>query len=186
MPVYDIYSKRKRQQERAGQPDVYKYDEIPEGLRNQIIYIWQTAIGTWIKGNYDYSDQPPDSIWIAIHSILCRELGLKSLGKERERPFTNCCSFLLEQTNIDYILSLIEVSFRMIERVCPDLSSSQKYRAGIRAGWSDLTLRPIYTFLYRYFIRLGILDGFPGFFVSVGGAAACFAKYAFLKELETQ
>ena len=70
MPVYDIYSKRKKQQENAGHPDVYKYDEIPEGLRIQIIHIWQSAIGTWRKGNYDYSDKPPDNIWIAIHDIL--------------------------------------------------------------------------------------------------------------------
>lgn len=66
------------------------------------------------------------------------------------------------------------------------LMSEEKYRAGLRANWSDLTLRPVYTFFYRYFIRLGVLDGFPGLVVSVTGAAACFAKYAFLKELETQ
>lgn len=64
------------------------------------------------------------------------------------------------------------------------LMAREKYRAGKRAGISDLTLRPVYTFLYRYFIRAGILDGFPGLVVSAGGAAACFAKYAFLKELE--
>ena len=81
MPVYDIYSKRKKRQEKAGQPDVYKYNEIPEALRNQIISIWKTAIGTWQKIEYDTSDKPPESIWIAINGILCRELGLPSLGR---------------------------------------------------------------------------------------------------------
>ncbi len=131
MPVYDIYSKRKKQQEIAGQPDIYKYDEIPEGLRIQVIHIWQTAIGTWQKGNYDYSKEPPDSIWIAIHDILCRELGLFSLGKEEGMPFTKCRTFLLEESNIDNILSLIEVSFRMIERVCSKLSTGEKSIAEI-------------------------------------------------------
>jgi hypothetical protein len=131
MPVYDIYSKRKKRQEEARQPDVYKYDEIPEGLRNQVIYIWQTAIGTWQKGDYDHSNEPPDAIWIAIHDILCRELGLLSLGREVDRPFTKCCTFLLEESDIDKILSLIEVSFRMIERVCSTLESGEKHRAEI-------------------------------------------------------
>lgn len=131
MPVYDIYSKRKKQQEKAGQPDVYKYDEIPEALRNQIIYIWQTAIGTSRKGGYDYSNQPPDNIWIAIQSILCRELGLSSLGRKGDKPFMQCCTFLLEESDIDKILSLIEVSFRMIERICPGLSSYEKQGAEI-------------------------------------------------------
>ena len=137
MPVYDIYSKRKKQQEKAGQPDVYKYDEIPEGLRNQIIYIWQTAIGTWQKTPYDHSNEPPDNIWIAIHDILCRELGLKSLGNDRDMPFTKCCSFLLGQTDIDNILSLIEVSFRMIERGCSGLSSYEKHKAEITQDSDD-------------------------------------------------
>lgn len=60
--------------------------------------------------------------------------------------------------------------------------AEEKYRTGKRATLSDLALRPVYTFLYRYFIRLGILDGFPGFVVSAGGAAACMAKYVFLWE----
>ncbi len=131
MPVYDIYSKRKKQQEQVGQPDVYKYDEIPEGLRNQIIYIWRTAIGTWREGSYDYSNEPPDNIWIAIHDILCRELGLSSLGRKGDKPFTKCCTFLLEESNIDNILSLIEVSFRMIEIVCSKLDGVEKLRAKI-------------------------------------------------------
>ncbi len=131
MGVFDIYAKRKQQQEKAGQPDVYKYDEIPESLRIQVMYIWQTAIGTWQKGNYDYSNEPPESIWIAIHNILCRELGLLSLGKDRDMPFKKCCTFLFEESNIDNILSLIEVSFRMIEKVCSSLSSTEKYRAEI-------------------------------------------------------
>jgi hypothetical protein len=133
MPVYDIYAKRKKRQEKAGQPDVYKYDEIPEALRHQVIYIWKTAIGTWQKTNYDTSDEPPETIWTAIHDILCRELGLPSLslGRESDMAFTKCCTFLLEESDIDNILSLIEVSFRMIETVCSNLRDMEKYRAEI-------------------------------------------------------
>ena len=137
MGVYDIYSKRKRAQEKAGQPDVYRYDNIPEALRIQVIHIWRIAIGTWRKGNYDYSNEPPDNIWIAIHHILCRELGVFSLGKERDMPFEKCCTFLLGESNIDNVLSLIEVSFRMIERVCSKLSGSEKHQAEITQDSDD-------------------------------------------------
>jgi len=137
MPVYDIYSKRKKRQENAGRLDVYKYDEIPEGLRNQVIYIWQTAIGTWQKDPYDRSDEPPESIWIVIHDILCRELGLVSLGKHGDQSFEKCSTFLLGESNIDNILSLIEVSFQMIERVCSELTSHGKYVAKITQESDD-------------------------------------------------
>jgi len=137
MGVFDIYAKRKQLQEKAGQPDVYRYDEIPEGLRIQVIYIWRNAIGTWREGSYDHSNEPPDNIWIAIHNILCRELGLLSLGEERDMPFEKCCTFLLGESNIDNVLSLIEVSFRMIERVCSKLDSYEKYRAKITQDSDD-------------------------------------------------
>ncbi|MBN2372906.1 glycosyltransferase family 2 protein [bacterium] len=71
----------------------------------------------------------------------------------------------------------IETQFRYSR-----IMAEEKYRTGKRATLSDLTFRPLYTFIYRYFIRLGILDGFPGFVVSAGGAAACMAKYIFLWE----
>jgi glycosyltransferase involved in cell wall biosynthesis len=75
----------------------------------------------------------------------------------------------------DYLLTQIKYS---------KITAQEKFRSGKKARLFDLTFRPIYTFFYRYFIRLGILDGFPGFVISAGGAAACFAKYAFLKELQ--
>ena len=43
--VYETYSERKRRIEKAGQPDVYSYDQIPQKLRNQVIHIWDDALG---------------------------------------------------------------------------------------------------------------------------------------------
>ncbi|MGA1864909.1 MAG: glycosyltransferase family 2 protein [bacterium] len=75
----------------------------------------------------------------------------------------------------DYLLTQIKYS---------RITAQGKFGSGKRTRLFDLTFRPVYTFFYRYFIRFGILDGFPGFVISMGGAIACFAKYAFLKELE--
>ena len=43
--VYETYSERKRRIEKAGQPDVYTYDQITQKLRNQVIHIWNDAFG---------------------------------------------------------------------------------------------------------------------------------------------
>ena len=123
MGVLDIYHKRKQLREKAGHPDVYRYDYLPKSLRIQIMHIWRTAIGPPITGPYNFDDKFPNNAWISIHDILCRELGLLSLVSETDSAFENCCGFLLKEPNVDKVLSLVEVSFRMIERVCSRLSS---------------------------------------------------------------
>lgn len=94
-------------------------------------------------------------------------------GKTKKLPYD--ITHYAWRDSLDYLLTQIKYS---------KITAEEKYRSGERAGLSDLTLRPIYTFFYRYFVRLGILDGFPGFVISVGGAIGCFTKYAFLKEIQ--
>ncbi|MGA1839382.1 MAG: glycosyltransferase family 2 protein [bacterium] len=96
-------------------------------------------------------------------------------GKTRKLPYEITHYAWLDFQ--DYLLTQIKYS---------RITAQEKFRSGKRARLYDLTFRPVYTFLYRYFIRLGILDGFPGFIISMGGAFACFAKYTFLKELENK
>ncbi len=64
------------------------------------------------------------------------------------------------------------------------ISAEEYYRSGRRAKWHHYTIRPIYTFVYRYFFRLGILDGIQGFVISAMGALGTFMKYMFLYELQ--
>jgi hypothetical protein len=65
-----------------------------------------------------------------------------------------------------------------------DLSAADFFSHGRRAGWHHVTIRPLYTFFYRYFIRLGFLDGTHGFVISVMGAIGAFLKYMKLYELQ--
>lgn len=53
----------------------------------------------------------------------------------------------------------------------------------MRATLIHFTLRPLYTFLYRYLIRLGFLDGLAGFVISVMEAHCVFMKYMKLYEI---
>lgn len=62
--------------------------------------------------------------------------------------------------------------------------SAEEYRSrGRTARWYHFTLRPVYTFLYRYLVRLGFLDGVEGFVISAVGAFGTFLKYLTLYEL---
>lgn len=64
------------------------------------------------------------------------------------------------------------------------LSAADQFRRGKRASWHHCTVRPVYTFLYRYVVRLGVLDGIQGFVVSAMGALGTFIKYLRLCELQ--
>lgn len=64
------------------------------------------------------------------------------------------------------------------------LTALDHYKNGKRADILDVTLRPLYAFLYRYFVRLGILDGLPGFTISIMESHAVFMKYMKLHELQ--
>ena len=52
-------------------------------------------------------------------------------------------------------------------------------------GYFKLVFKPISKFVETYFIKLGLLDGFAGFVISVGAAYSVFLKFAKLRELES-
>lgn len=59
------------------------------------------------------------------------------------------------------------------------LGSQNLQRRGHRPSLLKLLLKPWGKFLETYFIKLGILDGLPGFLISVNAAHSIFLKYAY-------
>jgi len=57
-----------------------------------------------------------------------------------------------------------------------------------RRPFSRLSLltKPTTKFIESYFLKLGLLDGFAGFFISVSSAYSVFLKWAKLRELESR
>jgi len=110
MPISELFSKLKRKRERAGQPVIYQYDEIPEKFRIQVMHIWRDAIGPY--SNY-YGALGGTKVWDATHNFVSRELGLPALGT-RSNPGDNCIQFLLEQ-DTEQVLDIIQASFGFIE-----------------------------------------------------------------------
>lgn len=53
---------------------------------------------------------------------------------------------------------------------------------GRRPGAVDLVLRPFWRFLRCYFLRLGFLDGWVGFYLAWQTAFACLTRYAKVRE----
>lgn len=63
-------------------------------------------------------------------------------------------------------------------------TASDHYETGRKSTLIHFTLRPLFTFFDRYFIRLGILDGLAGYVISVMEAYGVFLKYLKLYELQ--
>jgi len=59
---------------------------------------------------------------------------------------------------------------------------SQCLSANRRAGWLDLTVRPVWKFLRAYLFRLGFLDGWPGYYIAWLGAFSTVTRYAKIRE----
>lgn len=62
------------------------------------------------------------------------------------------------------------------------LGAEQLGRRGRRPSVVRLILKPIGKFLETYFLKLGFLDGLPGFIISVNAAHSMFMKHAFQLE----
>lgn len=64
------------------------------------------------------------------------------------------------------------------------VGAKEAYREGRRAGVIDVTLRPLFTFFKMYLLKLGFLDGAPGFIICVLSAFHTFTKYDRLGSLD--
>ena len=115
MPIHKIYSKRKKM-ELGEFPDVFQYDRIPRGLRNQIVNSMESLyIG---RGNSTYD-------W--LERTLANEYGLRSLselsgvlGHENKRKID---SFVISVASTVEVLDVVELAygpmFEVVQRMLP-------------------------------------------------------------------
>jgi glycosyltransferase involved in cell wall biosynthesis len=64
-----------------------------------------------------------------------------------------------------------------------DVAAKTLFAEGRRAGFRNLFLRPPFKFLKCYVLKMGFLDGWPGFIIAVTSAFYVLAKYAKLYEM---
>ena len=62
------------------------------------------------------------------------------------------------------------------------IAAEEMAAAGRRTGLLEILFRPAWAFVHRYLIRLGFLDGMPGFLMAANHSFTVFLKYARLWE----
>ena len=119
--IFDLFSKRQKRL-RGDVPDIYTYDDIPNTLRVQVIHIWYDVLGN--QQNYYGNRDKVESAYKFIVDTLCREYGLFHLpshDKYNDRMYLNeLGDFLLQEKDIDKIIDIIELSFKVISHFTND------------------------------------------------------------------
>jgi hypothetical protein len=124
VPIYDTFTKRKRRAAAKGRQDIYRYDDVPETLRTQVLYIWREAIGGYREMHrYDFTEPPrSNGRWEFIRNVIAKERGVLSLsGVPAQNPFEECAHSLMRGT-ADEALEMIEMSFRFLDKVMSDMT----------------------------------------------------------------
>lgn len=135
--ILDLFSRRKQEQERSGQPDVYQYTSIPDHVINQIVMILDDAIGRYWVYSGGYEDPPAhaNDNWDFIIESLAREYGDPSLIQKNNR--SACVHFLKMQPEIEKQLDLIELSFRLIDMHARKISDHTQRSRGATISADD-------------------------------------------------
>ena len=137
MPVFDIFSRRSEDAEQSASSALV-YDHFPQKVRNQISHIWSASIGPYENLSESYFGVPPNNneAWQYLHNTACREKGLLQLSSPFYNPEDACMKYLLTEPNVNDVLDIIDISFRIILR----LRGIDRYRAekmGIRQPAND-------------------------------------------------
>jgi hypothetical protein len=117
MPIYQTYASRVAAAAKAGMPDVYTYDKLPLFLKTQIAQIFKECIGPgWDNREWDGKtwdlDFPPQNAneeWEDIASILDQEIEAFRRPRVDVYAYGHCRHFLRTSSNINEVLSLIEL-----------------------------------------------------------------------------
>ena len=78
--------------------------------------------------------------------------------------------FHFTSENIDHMLGKIGVVSAIFVRQCQSRNR--------RTRWTDLAIRPFWKFFRAYILRLGFLDGWPGYFIAWTDAFSTVTRYA--------
>ena len=101
--IKNIFSKRLFKQNNPN-IDVYVYNEIPNKLRIQIIYIMEDMISEY------------DSIWEDAYKIMLRELGkLYLVHSGNYNAMSQCKQYILSEKNYSHVLDIVEVIFSLAD-----------------------------------------------------------------------
>lgn len=75
-----------------------------------------------------------------------------------------------------------------LQKIGPFSDQFVRQRAGTGStpGVFDLTARPLWRFVRAYFLRLGFLDGWPGYYIACHTAFSTLVRYAKIREAQNR
>lgn len=106
--VTDLFFKRARK-ERGELPDIYRYDQLPEKLKIQIVHIWKESIGEDYLNYHIISENR--KYLEGAYNILCKELGLLTLERDSSAInfFWKISNYFLNENDVEISLSIVEL-----------------------------------------------------------------------------
>jgi hypothetical protein len=109
VPIFELFSKRQKKL-RGEMPDVYQYNDIPSGLRVQIVHIARDAVG--VDGRWsNYAAKAYEF----MHDALCREYGLFQLKQHASSHEEALFEYFLQAKEAEKALDVIEMCFKVID-----------------------------------------------------------------------
>lgn len=132
-------------------------------------------LGRWIK----HGDWAPD-----MHTRLFRRNKARWSGDEihdkikLEGKRGKLSGFMYHYSNPSLSSQVQKIN------VFSDAFVSQRIREGKRWNVLEAVFRAHWRFIRAYFLRLGFLDGFPGFYIAVISSFACLNRYSRILESE--
>ena len=106
--LLNLFSRRQRKL-RGEVPDVYRYDEVPQALRVQIVHILEDGLG---DDSYA-GDSKSEHCYREMHKMLAREFGVFQLGPHRDAK-RNLFEAILSEQDVERVLDCVELSFRFV------------------------------------------------------------------------
>jgi hypothetical protein len=109
--IFETFARRKRQQNRNGEPEIYIYDQAPEHMRQQICLALAEGIGYYYGGS-GYHTPPPnaDLIWEQIDRICRKELYYSYQSYTQETDLRlRFLNYVLHVQDMNEFLSAIEI-----------------------------------------------------------------------------
>jgi glycosyltransferase involved in cell wall biosynthesis len=131
--------------------------------------------GRWIR----HGDWYPDRVRRLWRRGAARWVGIEPhAGLEVDGPVGRLRADLLHFSN--------ESIARQIAKIAPyqDGFVAQRVASGRSAGVFELAVRPPWRFVRAYFLRLGLLDGWQGFYIARLTAFSTLTRYAMVREAE--
>lgn len=111
---------RQREADRAGQPVIYLYDELPANFMIQVHRIIVDTIGTRTNSRTHYVDRgsrplKPETVYDFMWSRVCDELAIVDEGETPRGGVYELCHGKAEKYSVPDLLTFVEIAFRILD-----------------------------------------------------------------------